>query len=196
MRSGRWNLGIGVLALVAGIVALVVWIPEDTETGVLMQDRYSVEIGDGMAPTMSMIGVLVVSIALIAVSCLQIRSGASKADEDGIGIPGESFAAMAAVAASLAVSLTLMVWAGPLAVVSLQAGGVDIGSYRELSDTVPYKYIGFSLGGFVLVFSLIAWMEGRPSWRAAWTAAAAVIALILVYDVPFDNLLLPANGSH
>ena len=77
----------------------------------------------------------------------------------------------------------------------LQALGADLPEYRLLIDTVPYKYIGFACGGFLMVFGLISWVEGRPSRKAAMIAIGAVIALIIVYDVPFDSLLLPPNGS-
>ena len=95
----------------------------------------------------------------------------------------------------LIVSLLLMRWGGPLAVSALQIIGADLPEYRLLSATVPYKYIGFALGGFVLVAGLISWIEGRLSWRATLIAFGAVIGLILVYDVPFNSLLLPPNGS-
>ena len=89
-----------------------------------------------------------------------------------------------------------MTWAGPALVELLNSLGVTDKSYRQLSDTVPYKYTGFALGGFVMVFGLIAWVQGRPSWRAAAVAAGMVVFLIAIYDIPFDSLLLPPNGSH
>jgi len=99
------------------------------------------------------------------------------------------------IAGLTVVSTLMMVWAGPILVDILGGMGVTDKTYRQLSATVPYKYVGFALGGFVMVFGLIVWVEGRLSWRAAAVAAGMVAFLILLYDVPFSSLLLPPNGS-
>ncbi|NNF79066.1 MAG: hypothetical protein HKN05_13645 [Rhizobiales bacterium] len=195
MQGRYWNLCIGLVFCAFSLFSLLWWIPGDTETGILVEDRYSIEVGDAMAPTMVAIGILLVSLILI-VGALY-RPGAQPADdaEGQIGLSLENTKNMSVAALLIISSLALMIWCGPLTVSLLQALGVDVPEYRLLSAAVPYKYIGFATGGFVLVFGLISWIEGKMSWRAAVVATGAVISLIVIYDVPFDSLLLPPNGS-
>ncbi len=199
MQSRNWNIAVAVIFLAFSVFALGWWIPNDVESGVLLEERRSIVIGDAMAPTMTAIGMLVVSGALLIGALLQRPS--TKAGqpidmiERTIGISRDNFANMAALLAVLVGSLVCMVWAGPLLVGALQATGYDVPNYRLLTDTVPYKYVGFALGGVILVFGLISWITGRAALRGLLTAVAAVAVLIIVYDVPFDTLLLPPNGS-
>ena len=56
------------------------------------------------------------------------------------------------------------------------------------------------MGGGFLVLSMVAFVEGRVSLRALVVAALvvaalAVIGIILLYDVPFEDVLLPPNGD-
>lgn len=99
------------------------------------------------------------------------------------------------MATVLVLGLVLMSYTGPLIVEALNATGAEIGTYRQLRDTVPYKYLGYLVGGFVLVFGVIRVVENRFSVSAAWVAIAAVVILVFLYDVPFENLLLPPNGD-
>ena len=92
----------------------------------------------------------------------------------------------------LAFSFAIMRWAGPLA---HQLFGAEDQTYRMLRDTAPWKFIGFFIGGAGLITALISTIERRLSWRAALISALATAALILVYDVPFDVLILPPNGD-
>lgn len=205
MNSRGWDIALAVVFLAAAVFALAWWIPNDTETGVLYEDRYSVEIGDAMAPTVLAIAIALVSLA-IGISAVLRRdkprhepNGESHAEQDvpdsTIGLTAGNSLAISVLAAICAVSMALMVWSGPALVAIIQWFGSDIDSYRHVSDTPPYKYTGFVTGGLFMVFSLICWVEGRFSWRAAAIAAATVLALIMVYDLPFDSLLLPPNGS-
>lgn len=195
MQGRYWNLCIGLVFCVFSLFSLLWWIPGDTETGVLVEDRYSIEIGDAMAPTMVAFGILFISLSLIAGAVFQRGAAPADAGEGNIGLSLENMKNMGVAALLIMTSLALMIWCGPLVVSLLQVLGADVPEYRLLSAAVPYKYIGFASGGFVLVFGLISWIEGKMSWRAAAAATGAVVALILIYDVPFDSLLLPPNGS-
>ena len=64
-----------------------------------------------------------------------------------------------------------------------------------LADTAPWKYIGFGIGGGTMIFCMISFVEQRITWRALWVALAAVIGIIVLYDLPFDDVLLPPNGD-
>ena len=46
-----------------------------------------------------------------------------------------------------------------------------------------------------MTFGLIRVVENKVTQSAALVAALVVLALILLYDVPFDNILLPPNGD-
>ena len=67
--------------------------------------------------------------------------------------------------------------------------------YRLLRDTVPWKYVGFASGGFVIVAGASSVVEGRFSRSAALAGIVAVLLIIALYDLPFDDLLLPPNGD-
>ena len=88
------------------------------------------------------------------------------------------------------ISLLVMRWAGTA--VSAMLGAEE---YRLLRDNVPWKYIGFGLGGFLLVSATVCLVERRVTWHAAATGAFAVVLIILLYDLPFEDLLLPPNGD-
>jgi len=195
MHSRKWNIAIGLFFAAVSAVALIWWIPADVETGIIVEERRSVSIGDAMAPTMVAIGIVAVSLALIAIALLRPPATEDDKAEYATGISLENLQSMLWLLLIVGVSLATMVWAGPIVVGVLQALGADMPEYRLLRDTVPYKYIGFALGGFLLVCGLISWIEGRVGRWAVLTAIAAVVVLIVLYDVPFDSLLLPPNGD-
>jgi len=193
MQTRHWNMGLGLFFIVASLLTLFIWIPNDIESGLLIEERRSIDVGDALAPTAAAVAVLLMSVALL-LSSLLTKSDAISA-EPPLGISRSNFISIATMAALLIVSLQLMVWTGPLTVTMLQVAGFDLPEYRLLTATVPYKYIGFIVGGLTLVGGLISWIEGRLSFNAMAIAFAAVAVLIVVYDVPFDSLLLPPNGS-
>jgi len=195
MLSRKWDVGIGLFFFAASVITLIFWIPVDVETGVIEQERRSIVIGDAMAPTMASFGIMIVSVVLLAVAFLgRAISGRDEA-ECAAGISLENLRSLLWLLLIVALSLALMVWTGPTVVAVLQILGSEVSEYRLLRDTVPYKYLGFALGGFSLVFSLISWIEGRARNRAIMTAIGAVVVLIVLYDMLFDSLLLPPNGG-
>ena len=88
-----------------------------------------------------------------------------------------------------------MLFVGPLAVLvfSLLSGAEQ--EYRLLRDTVPWKYLGFIAGGTLAVTTTVSLLEGRFTLRALLVGLVAVAAMIAIYDLPFDDLLLPPNGD-
>lgn len=170
-------LGLGSIAL--AILVIFVWIPLDTETWLVERKRGSYILGDSLAPTLAAVFVLVAGGLL-----LFDGRESEKPSRDNLRFIG----AMIGIGV---ISLTVMRWAGPALATLLAEGG----DYRLLRDTVPWKYIGFVLGGVALIFSMIAFVEERLSWRAFLIALAAVAGIILLYDVPFDDILLPPNGD-
>lgn len=195
MTSKHWNTATGLFLGSFSLIALIWWIPGDIESGILIQERYSVHIGDAMLPTGLALILLVLSGALIVQSLFRRRSGPAPSDEAGM-LDASGAINLLIMTGIVGASVALMVWTGPVLVDALNGMGVTDKSYRQLSDTAPFKYSGFALGGFVMVFGLTSWVQGRTSWRAALTASGMVVFLIVLYDVPFDGLLLPPNGSH
>ena len=93
------------------------------------------------------------------------------------------------------ISIALMCWFGPLAALGAKAFGLTSQDYGDLRDTASWKYVGFVIGGTTLVATLMALMERRFTWRAIWIGLLAVAGLIVVFDLPFPDLLLPPNGD-
>lgn len=198
MHAHRWNIALSLFFSAFGGLCLIWWIPTDIETGLIEQDRYSVQIGDAMLPTMTALAILGLSFVLALQSFVQLRRGSperSNTPKDRTALSAENAFNLLSMSLILVTAVVLMVWAGPLSVELLNAIGVTDKSYRQLSDTVPYKYVGFASGGLVMVFGLITWVQGHVHWPAVAVAAGMVVFLILLYDLPFDSLLLPPNGS-
>ena len=89
------------------------------------------------------------------------------------------------------VFVMVMLYAGPLSV-SLFAGSEE---YRLLRNTLPWKYIGYLLGGFLLMIGIIGVIERRVSPRTILPAVAVPLSIALFYDLPFDDVLFPPNGD-
>lgn len=191
MRLDRWTLGLACLFAALSTITLVIWIPNDIEGGLIETFRRQKSIGDAMAPTVVAAGALIASI-FMAVSSFFSRA---EVRPRGRTPDLQSLSFELRVAAVLIVSLVVMAHSGPLTVDLITGFGYEIGTYRELRDTIPYKYIGFSIGGFFMIFGLIGVVENKISTSGAIAALLAVIVLILLYDVPFDHMLLPPNGD-
>jgi len=67
--------------------------------------------------------------------------------------------------------------------------------YRLLRATPGWKHVGFVLGGVIVVSGMITIVERRFTRRAVLTALVAVLVMIAVFDLPFEDLMLPPNGD-
>lgn len=190
MASRRTELLLGLGIAAFSVVTLTLWIPSDIDSGIIETVRRREKMGDALFPT-------AVALAMLAVGAvhvvLALRDAVGRADARTSDTPSLPY--LWRLLAVLGLGLGLMHVAGPALVHGLAAAGADIASYRELRDTAPWKYVGFAAGGFALVFLLITLIEGRPRWRTALVAGITVAALIGLYDLPFDDLLLPPNGD-
>ena len=185
-KTSNSNLFLGAVCLVFAVIVLFVWIPLDIETGVIETVRRRLVVGDSLAPTVAAVFVLLGGLLLI------ITEGRASSQPT---ITRTNLRFLGAMLVLLLVALILMRYAGPLAVDLMSLGRDQSLEYRLLRDTVPWKYIGFVSGGGLLVAGTIAIIEGRLSIRALRIAVVAVIAMIAIYDLPFDDLLLPPNGD-
>ncbi|WHQ84912.1 hypothetical protein [Tritonibacter mobilis] len=182
MRRLTFTHGLGLAVITLAVLALVFWVPQDTVSGYLVSKRGRVSIGDAMAPG--------VSLGLMALSGGLILLEARKREAD-IHPNGRSLGFLLVILVICLMAFGAMIWTGPLAVALFRVDD----SYRNLRDTAPWKYLGFILGGVGLVAALISLVEHRVTLRAALLGVAGVGALIGVFDLAFDDLLLPPNGD-
>ncbi len=170
---------LGVVVVLLALAVVFAWVPLDTETGLVERIRRRVSIGDALMPTVA--------------GAFLILGGLMTACAGGAGDHRVEFSNMrhlAGLLALLASAFLVMRWFGPALAWILTEEG-----YRPLRDTIPWKYAGFLLGGTTLVAGLTAMVEGRVTRRAVLAGASACVVLIAVYDLPFDDLLLPPNGD-
>ena len=146
-----------------------------------------------MAPTMVAWAILFVSMALLIDAILSSR--ALRALENS-AMDVQSFIFLFKLTFIIFIALLLMLYSGPLLVEFANLMNGENNSYRLLKGSLPYKYIGYILGGFIMIFSSIGLVENKFSANGAWLSVIAVAVLTFIYDVPFDNLLLPPNGDY
>jgi hypothetical protein len=193
MQKAPWTVGLAIFFSLASLLTLFVWIPLDIETGVIETFRRRVTIGDAMAPTIMAVAILVVSVVMGILAVFQLAENSSDVKED---LNKQSFVFLARLVIVVSIGLVLMVYLGPMVVDLINALGGEIGSYRNLRATYPYKLIGYVFGGFVLIFGIISVVENRFSMNGALVSIIAVVVITMLYEVPFDNLLLPPNGAN
>ena len=178
---------LGAFFVLFAVLLVFVWVPLDVDSGYLEKVRRQVTIGDALAPTVAG------GFLLIGGLGLMLFGGTPTETEEPIDFLALQFAAL--LFGVYVLSFVMMLLVGPLAVgLSNIFTGADQ-EYRLLRDTVPWKYLGFIVGGTLAVTATITLLEGKFSLRALLIGLIAVIAMIAVYDLPFDDLLLPPNGD-
>ena len=194
MKISSWTLGLAGFFIIASIFTLFIWIPNDIETGVIEIFRRRVTIGDAMAPTMVATGILIISVFL-GIDAIVNGARSSNPIPEKV-LDRQSFIFLFKMIVVITLGLSLMFFTGPLCVELSNVLTGEADSYRYLKASFPYKYIGYLVGGFILVFGIIGIIENRFSGSAAWITILTVLLLIILYDVPFDNLLLPPNADY
>jgi len=177
---------LGLVCVLFALVLLFFWIPTDTETSIIERVRGRVVIGDALAPTIA-------GAVLFLAGFLLIVATVRRGNHAQLSLTNIYY--LITLAIILVVSLFLMRWTGPFVVDAIRLMGVETSGYRELRDTVPWKYLGYLAGGSFLVTSMISLVERRLCWQHLLVAFAAALALALVYDLPFKSLVLPPNGD-
>jgi len=180
----KTDLVLGVTVLVACSMILFVWIPADVDTGIFEKVRRRTVIGDSFAPVIAT-SILALGGIMLIIEALR-RPGRTR-------LSFHSLALAAGLFVVFAVAMAIMRWAGPLAVEMF--AGPEATGYRALRDTAPWKHIGFITGGTFLVTTIISVIEHRLTWRSIVIGLTAAIAILLIYDLPFDDLLVPPNGD-
>jgi hypothetical protein len=182
----RSNLVLGLLMLIGSMALLFIWIPLDVETGIIEKARRRTVIGDAFAPSIAGLFLLMGAIGLL----LPERNV-----PDQPVILKKNLQFIASAIAIIGISLIVMRYLGPLAVGAYNQAHETTLEYRLLRDTFPWKYLGFLVGGMLLISGLIGLVYGRFSWKSLAIGIVAVLLMIAVYDLPFDDLLLPPNGD-
>ena len=174
--SDRW-LGLAFLAFALAVV--FVWVPLDVDSGLVESVRRSLVIGDSLGPVAA--GFVIGVGGLLA---------AFRPVPEARRMAFANLVWAAALVLLFAASLATMRYAGP-AVAQLFAEN----GYRPLRNAVPWKYIGFVLGGAILVSGMAGLARRRIGGREAALGFAAALLIALAYDLPFEDLLLPPNGD-
>ena len=180
------NAILGGLCVLAAVLVAFVWVPLDVDSGVVEQVRRRVQIGDSLAPVTAAVFIAIGGLLLLFV---ERRSP----EQPVLTLQNVRFIGISAVI--IVAGFLIMRFTGPLTVdVFNWLTGDDL-KYRLLRDSAPWKFIGYFIGGIFVVAGLMAQAEGGITRKNLGIAVAVVIALILVFDVPFDDLLLPPNGD-
>ena len=192
MLGRQAEIAISLIFLILGLIAVFVWVPMDSETGMTDTFRRQTNIGDAFMPMISAGVMVICAFAQLVVNFR--RKGAD--DTENRAIDGSAFAFLVQFAGITTLSLVLMYWAGPIAVQLFGPGeGADALTYRQLRSTYPFKLVGFALGGFSLIFFMTSLIEGSFKRTRVISSLIAVLVLIAVFDLPLDNVLLPPNGD-
>lgn len=189
-----WDIGFGAALFGFALWALFMWFPVDIPTGFFFVNSIGrEEPGDAFFP-------IILASLLAGLSAIQIilswrnRRSNAEADETGrITLLNLKF--LAIFLAVVGTGLGFMYWLGPLTITVLNAAGLLDGTYRNFSDTAPYKYLGYVAGGAVMTLALIIWAERRVRPVAVITVTGVLVVAILLFDVALRNVLLPPNAD-
>jgi len=189
-----WDIGFGVVILVASLLAIFVWFPADIRGGFFNTTPFGkVEPGDAFFP-------ILLAATLAFLSALQLAISLTKgppnvASGTQTRLTPHNIRFLAIFLTICAIGLAIMFVLGPLTVWVMQQFGLTDAEYRHLTDTAPYKYIGYITGGFLMTLTLIGWTEGRLRPAGIFAVVAVLVVAIVVFDVLLTNVLLPPNAE-
>lgn len=171
------DVWLAVFFLAFAVVLVFVWAPLDTGTGIVEKVRRKFVIGDALGPTVAG------AVIALGATFVLLRPGQNKA------LVRQNLLWMISLFGLFLLSLILMRYAGPLAASFTESG------YRPLRATPPWNYVGFLVGGTVMIGGLTALTSRRFSARDFVIGFIATLIIALLYDVPFEDLVLPPNGD-
>lgn len=174
LSADKW---LALVFLTFALILIFVWVPLDSGSGLVEKVRRKFVIGDALGPT--------VAGAFIALGALLVFLRPN----EGGSISQENVTWLATLSGLFVLSTLLMRYAGPVALAWSETG------YRPLRATAPWHYIGFLVGGTALIGGLTGVVRRQFSFRDFAIGFAAALVIALLYDLPFDNLILPPNGD-
>lgn len=182
----RSNLLVGLAAAAVALASIFVWIPLDTDSGLVEKMRGRVVIGDALAPTVACGFLLLGGLLLIIFE--------RDASHQPV-IARAQILFFGRMMGVIVLGILVMRYTGPAIAELVNLFRAEPVEYRLLRATPGWKHVGFALGGFITVSGMIAIVERKLTLRAALTALMAVLVIIAVFDLPFEDLLLPPNGD-
>lgn len=183
-KQNPWDLGFGLAVLGFGLLALFVWFPNDIRGGFIERSPAGKpEPGDTFFPVLLIGGMMVLG-AVQVVRALLIPSKASETLDAG------NLKFLAVFLLIFGIGIVLMRWTGPILVWAF-----DVGSYRNLSDTIPWKYLGYIVGGLWMGLCTISWIERRVQVKSLLIVCAMLVVLILIFDIALGTVRLPPNAD-
>lgn len=194
--SDPWNIGFGVALCFFALVALLVWFPRDIIGSFIETNQVGkVGPGDAFFPVLLASAILGLSIVHLLSMLFQRRTGGDTAATIGkLTVANIWFLVRFHLVVLL--GLFTMYVLGPIVVSAINAvQGSDL-QYKALVDTVPYKYVGYAVGGCLLTMPLIAWAEGGLRLRSIIIVCGMIVLSILIFDVLLSNVQLPPNADY
>ena len=190
-----WEIGFGAFFVLFAGLCLWVWFPKDI-IGAAIETNAVGRIGPGDAffPVILAVAILVLGMSHLVAVVVRAQSG------DGHGrigrISGSNLWFLAQFHLFVFLGLGAMYALGPIAVAATNAVLGTEATYRQLLDTIPYKYVGFGGGGAALTIPIIVWAEGRLRIRSIVSVLAVILVTIILYDVLLKNVQLPPNSDY
>ena len=175
--SSRKDKLLAIFFVITALLIIFIWVPMDTGTGLVEKVRRKYTIGDALAPTVAG------AILLMGGILVWLRPSPDSS------ISKQHVMWMACLLGVFTLSLLLMRYFGPIAAMLMNT------DYRPLRATPPWHYIGFLVGGTILIGGLTSLVERRLSAHSFVIGFIATLVVALLYDLPFDDLILPPNGD-
>lgn len=180
-----WSLGFGLAAVCFAVTALFLWFPNDMRGGFTERSPGGdTAPGDAFFPVLLALGILALGVLQVAITLFSRPQGS------GGRITRSNLVFLSGFLVVFASGLWVMRHAGPLAATLGEAG-----PYRALSDTAPWKYIGFVAGGLLVGLAPVIAIERRLRVKPALIVVAAIVVLIVIFDVLLADIRLPPNAN-
>ncbi|MGI9523223.1 MAG: hypothetical protein ACR2PG_16425 [Hyphomicrobiaceae bacterium] len=191
-----WNIGFGLALCVFALVALFIWFPRDIIGSFIETNQVGkVGPGDAFFPVLLASAILGLSAVHLLSTLLRRRTGVDTATSIGKLTTANVWFLVRFHLVVLFGVLTMFAL-GPIVVSAINViHGSDL-QYKALVDTVPYKYVGYAVGGSLLALPLIAWAEGGLRLRSIIIVCAMIVVSILIFDVLLNNVQLPPNADY
>ena len=138
-----WDIGFGAALFGLALLALLVWFPYDIQGGfVEINFVGKTEPGDAFFPVL-LAGTILVLSGFHFLRALFSRGVNAPAERSG-RLTRENFIFLALFLLIVITGLAMMYWLGPLTASLANLAGITDLTYRQLVDTVPYKYVGYA----------------------------------------------------
>ncbi|MEZ5739040.1 MAG: hypothetical protein R3E68_05935 [Burkholderiaceae bacterium] len=190
-----WDIGFGVVVLVSALLAIFVWFPADIRGGFFNTTPIGkIEPGDAFFPVLLASTLALLSALQLTVSLL--KGSPPHRDGEPSRLTRQNLRFLAIFLSICAIGLGIMFTLGPATVWIMRELGLTDAQYRHLTDTAPYKYIGYVVGGLIMTLALIVWTEGRLRRSAVIAVVAVLVVAIGVFDGLLTNVLIPPNADY